>query len=372
MFLFKRSVVSEILSNAGVVFSTLLIVWLSVLLARLLAQAATGAIGADLVLGISAFSSITALPIILIVSLFISVITTVSRNYREQEMFVWFTSGVSLVDWIKPVLRIAVPVSVLIAILTIVTSPWAYLQIEEYKQRYAQRSDFSKVVEGQFLETDGGNRVFFIEPSTNNKHQFGRIFAREVKEEWIGILNADYGDFVTNYETGERFIELGPGTRYDIRVGTPEFRASKFNSVTMNINRKSAYTDEQIRNQALDKIKARPFTKLIEDNNSRSDSQILWRLSLPIAALNLALLAIPLGSVNPRMGKSADVFMAALVGMLYMNLLNVMRGWVASEQINLWLGIISVNGLFTALAVFLFWYKVRIRKPKKSHEHSTV
>ncbi|ASY30252.1 LPS export ABC transporter permease LptF [Taylorella equigenitalis] len=372
MILFKRSVVSEILNNAGVVFSTLLIVWLSVLLARLLAQAASGIIGPDLVLGISAFSSITALPIILIVSLFISIITTVSRNYREQEMYVWFTTGVSLVDWIKPVLRIAIPVSVVIAILTIVTSPWAYLQIEEYRQRYAQRSDFSKIVQGQFLETDGGARVFFIEPSENNNHEFGKIFAREVTEEWISILNADYGDFKTNFETGERYIELGSGTRYDIRIGTPEFRASKFSSVTMNINQKNSYTEEQIRTRALEKIKARPFTQLIKDNNSRSDSQILWRLSLPLAALNLALLGIPLGSVNPRMGKSADIFMAALVGMLYMNLLNVMRGWVAAEQIGLWTGFVLVNGLFSALAVFLFWYKLRIRKPKKHNEYSAI
>ncbi len=55
MSLFKRSVVAEILSHAGVVFSTLIIVWLSVLLVRLLGEAAAGTIGADVVIAISAF-----------------------------------------------------------------------------------------------------------------------------------------------------------------------------------------------------------------------------------------------------------------------------------------------------------------------------
>src|SRR3546814_473242 len=93
MSLFKRSVVSEIMSHAGVVFSTLLVVWLSVLLVRLLGEAANGNIGANVVFGLAAFSSITALPVILSVSLFIAVLTTVTRNFRESEMVVWFASG---------------------------------------------------------------------------------------------------------------------------------------------------------------------------------------------------------------------------------------------------------------------------------------
>src|SRR5690625_2396320 len=130
MSLFKRSVVAEILSHGGVVVSTLMVVWLSVLLVRLLGDAASGDIGADVVLGLATFSSITALPVILSVSLFIAVLTTVTRSYRESEMVVWFASGLSLADWVRPVLRCAVPVAIVIAILTTLASPWAYRQIE--------------------------------------------------------------------------------------------------------------------------------------------------------------------------------------------------------------------------------------------------
>src|SRR3546814_6134744 len=108
MSLFKRSVVSEISSHAGVVFSTLLVVWLSVLLVRLLGEAANGSIGADVVFGLATFSSITALPVILAVSLFIAVLTTVTRNFRESEMVVWFASGLSLKVWVGQVWRCAV------------------------------------------------------------------------------------------------------------------------------------------------------------------------------------------------------------------------------------------------------------------------
>src|SRR3546814_9658373 len=78
--------------------------------------------GSDVVLGLAAFSTITALPTVLAVSLFIAVLTTVTRNYRESEMVVWFASGLSLADWLRPVLRVAVPVAGLVAVLTLVRS----------------------------------------------------------------------------------------------------------------------------------------------------------------------------------------------------------------------------------------------------------
>ena len=106
-----RHLAGALLIIAPLVFSTLVVVWLSVLLVRLLGEAAGGAIGADVVLGLAAFSTITALPTILTVSLFIAVLTTVTRSYRESEMVVWFASGLSLSDWVRPVLRLAVPVA---------------------------------------------------------------------------------------------------------------------------------------------------------------------------------------------------------------------------------------------------------------------
>src|SRR5690625_4138719 len=144
MSLFRRSVISEILSHGGVVLSTLIIVWLSVLIVRLLGDAASGQIGAEVVLGLAVFSSITALPVILSVSLFIAVLTTVTRSFRESEMVVWFSSGLSLTNWIRPILYCAIPLSLIIATLTLYGAPWAYRQIAEYHQRYELRSDLSK------------------------------------------------------------------------------------------------------------------------------------------------------------------------------------------------------------------------------------
>lgn len=367
MSLFKRSVISEIISHTGVVFSTLIIVWLSILLVRLLNDAVQGVIGADIVIGIAALSTITALPIILTVTLFIAVIITISRNYSQSEMVVWFSSGQALTKWISPVLWVTLPGVLLIATLSIYLSPWAYGQIEEYKQRYALRSDVSKVVKDQFFETNKGTRVFFIEDSAevspDGSEVTGRVFARVVDGEWMSLITAKNAKF-SNGPDGEKFIDLGPGTRYDQRLLKPQFRVVGFDSFRYRIENNKKETAESIRDSVNAKLKARPFAYLMTDHDAKSNAQVMWRVSIPIAALILVLMAIPMSTVNPRGGRSLNLIIAGLIAMLYMNLINVSKGWIANEQIGFIVGLVGINLLAALLCFYLYWRRTRIRLPK--------
>lgn len=353
------------MSHAGVVFSTLLVVWLSVLLVRLLGEAANGTIGANVVFGLATFSSITALPVILSVSLFIAVLTTVTRNFRESEMVVWFASGLSLKDWVGPVLRCAVPVAVVIAVLTLMASPWAYRQISEYRQRYEQRSDLSKVTAGQFIETEDGARVFFAEEPTRPGEEMGNVIARVIDPEWLSVITAESAR-IQNEKNGDRFLVLSEGHRYDLKPGKPDFRMIDFERYGFRLESKaSASSIDAVRQMAESEIKARPTAQLFTDDNDNARSQIMWRLALPLAALNLALLAIPLGAVNPRLGRSGDFLIAGLVGLLYMNLINLSRGWIGKGQLSFGVGVWLIHALFTALMMYMMWRKLRVKAPKE-------
>lgn len=371
MSLFKRSVVSEILSHAGVVVSTLLVVWLSVLLVRLLGEAANGSIGADVVIGLATFSSITALPVILSVSLFIAVLTTITRNFRESEMVVWFASGLSLRDWIGPVLRVAIPFAVIIALLTLMASPWAYRQISEYRQRYEQRSDLSKVSAGQFIETNGGERVFFTEEPDEAGEEIGNIIARVHDKEWLSLITAESAA-IQEEANGDRFLVLSQGHRYDLQPGKPIFRMVEFDRYGVRLESDAEQSSpEAVRARAEQGIKARPTLALFTDGTDDADSQIMWRLALPLAALNLALLAIPLGAVNPRLGRSGDILIAGLVGLLYMNLINLSRGWIGTGRLDFHIGVWLVHALFAGLMAWMMWRKLRVRAPRKPRRRAS-
>lgn len=365
MSLFKRAVISEILSHVGVVLSTLLIVWASVLLVRLLGEAAGGNIGAEVVISLAVFSSITALPVILTVSLFIAVLSTVTRSFRESEMVVWFTSGLSLRDWISPILRCAVPMAVLIGLITFYAAPWAYRQVSEYRQRYELRSDLSKVTVGQFIETEGGARVFFTEAPERPEDELGQVVARVLDDEgWVNVITAESAHIETA-ENGDRFLVLNQGQRYDILPGQTQLRLVSFDSYGVRLESKDDQSSpENIRANAEQQIKGRPTDQLISDQTPKSWAQIMWRLALPLAVINLCLLAIPLGAVNPRLGKSGDVLLAGLIGLLYMNLINLSRGWIANGTLSFGIGVWAVHALFFGLMVYLFWQRLRLKAPK--------
>jgi lipopolysaccharide export system permease protein len=366
MYLFKRSVVSEITTHAGVVFSTLLVVWLSVLLVRLLGEAAGGAIGADVVLGLATFSTITALPTILAVALFIAVLTTVSRNYRESEMVVWFASGLSLVNWLRPVLQVAIPVSALVMVLTIVASPWAHRQIGQYRERYESRSDLSKVTAGQFAESGDGSRVFFVEEPVQPTDEFSSIIARAIEPEWLSVLTANSAHS-ENTPNGDRFLVLERGHRYDFKPGTAEIRFINFDQYGLRLESKAGSDSlEKIRLAAERSSKARSTLQLVRDNTDTSWSQIMWRVSLPIAALNLALLAVPLGAVNPRLGRSGELLIAGLIGLLYMNLINLSRAWIDGGKLSFGIGVWAIHAVVALFTACLLLHRLRVKVPKQS------
>ncbi len=364
MSLFKRSVVSEIFNHSSVVLSTLIVVWLSVILVRLLGEAAAGRIGSDVVIGLATFTTIAALPIILTVSLFIGVLTTVTRNYRESEMVVWFSSGLSLLNWINPIARVAVPVSMLIAFLTLFATPWANLQIEEYRARYELRSDLSKITPGKFLETENGGRVFFVEEGATDDGTLGQVFMRLIDPEWLVLVTASSARTVTE-KNGDRFLVLEQGHRYDLKPGTPEMRLAEFDAFGVRIeNKDGPQSLDNARNKARDNRRARSTALLLSDKELNSWGQIMWRLALPLAALNLALMALPLGAVNPRIGRSGDLLIAGLVAMLYLNLINLSQGWILSGKLPFSIGVWLVHAVFGACAAALLWHRLRIKAPK--------
>ena len=364
MSLFKRSVVSEITSHGGVVFSTLLIVWVSVLLVRLLGEAAAGNIGANVVMGLAALSTITAMPVILLVSLFIAVLTTVTRNYRESEMVVWFASGLSLTDWLKPVLTVAVPVAIATAWFTTVAAPWSYRQIGEYRDRYEQRSDLAKVTAGQFAESEGGKRVFFAEDPAKPGQGLGVVFARLIDPEWHSVITA-HSAHTEVMPNGDRFVVLDKGHRYDLKPGTPEIRLVNFEHYGLRLESRSSKDPvAQAKAKAESSSKARTTEQLVTDNTPDSWSQVMWRISMPLAALNLALLAIPLGAVNPRLGRSGDLLIAGLVAMLYMNLINLSRAWIGDAKISFGVGVWAIHALVLGFFALLLMHRLRVKAPK--------
>ena len=77
-----------------------------------------------------------------------------------------------------------------------------------------------------------------------------------------------------------------------------------------------------------------------------------------MSALVLALLALPLSAVNPRSGRVANVMTALFLFFLYINLINIFQAWVANENVNPWLGMVSVHLAMVVVLILLLYRRI--------------
>ena len=350
--IFYWALVREFAGMGLLIFSILLGIVVFTQLIRFLGESVSGLLAVDGILVMLGFSALNYLPVLLSISLFLSVLVTLSRCYRDSEMVVWFSSGVGLTRWIRPVLGYALPVVALIAFFSLVLSPWAMSKADEYKRRLDSRDDVSAATPGAFRESKQADRVFFLEDVDAEKKRVGNIFVQSVQNGKDGTMVAKEG-FQETAANGDRFLVLLNGTRYEGVPGQANYRIAEFERYAMRIE------PVELR-QELPNRKANSTLYLLENPDSWNMAELEWRIGLPLSALILALLAIPLSYVNPRAGRSLNLISALVIYMFYNNMISVTNSWVGLQKIGVMTGLWGIHLLMFAVMLVLFYHRVSV------------
>src|SRR5258708_23885633 len=163
------------------------------MLILMLGKAAVGDILPEAVLGISWLGILTYLPVLLGIAVFIAVLLALTRSYRDSEMTVWFTSGLSLGAWVKPVLQFALPVAVVCALLSLVLSPWSLAQSVVYQSLLETRDEVSSITPGIFRESRNADRVFFVDKLSEADAVVNNVFVQSTQNGRLGVMVARSG-----------------------------------------------------------------------------------------------------------------------------------------------------------------------------------
>jgi lipopolysaccharide export system permease protein len=358
MGIFQRALISEFAGNGLLVFSVLLGIIVISQLIRLLSEAVNGKVAVDGVLALLGFSAMNYLPVLLSISLFISILLTISRCYRDSEMVVWFSSGIGLSRWIKPVLWYAVPVVALIALLSLVLTPWALLKADEYKNNLESRDDVAVATPGMFRESKQADRIYFVENVDVNSNHISNIFVQTQQGEKFSTMVAKQA-LQQISSNGERFLVLLNGTRYEGIPGQRDYNIVEFERYSMRI-------DSVPVKQSEPQMRMMTTLALWEKPTSWNLSEIHWRIGLPISALLLALLSIPLSYVNPRAGRSLNLVMALVLYMLYSNLISVSNTWVGQGKVPAMIGMWGIHILMLMITVLMFYRRMTLFSTQRS------
>jgi lipopolysaccharide export system permease protein len=292
------------------------------------------------------FNALSLLPILLSLTLFITVLLELTRSWRDSEMMIWLNSGLALTSWIKPVLIFAAPLVLVIAVLSFFISPWAAQMSEQYRSRIDSRDDISRVQPGAFGESRNRERVFFVESIAGDKQTVQNVFVNAIQHKRTGVIMSKRG-FSEYAPNGDRFLVLLSGRRYEGTPGEADFRTMEFERYATRIQTKEG--DEPVATH-----KSTSTLGLIENPTRVNLGELLWRIGMPVSALVLALLAIPLSFVNPRAGRSVNLLFALLLYMLYSNLLSVSQARVAQGKLAFGIGWWLVHAVMLTVLLALF------------------
>ncbi len=347
--LFHSTLRKDLARNFVATLVILITIVMTVILIRTLGQASRGSVNPSEVLLVMGFSVLSQITTIVTLSLFIAVVSTLSRMYSDSEMVIWFSSGQGLASFAKPLLRFAWPVLLIIVLLGLFAWPWSNLQIQELKQRFEQRNDLERVSPGQFQESAGGKRVFFIDKDSPDQRFGNHVFVSSIDKGIESVTTAQQGriEMVGN----ERFLMLAKGQQWMTDIQSGETRLTQFEHYEILID-----DDVMPANSGLSSRVTGSWS-LLQNPSPENLGELGWRIGLGLAAINLVLLALAVSAINPRVGRSYHLSLALFIFMAYYNLLSVGQSWVASGRVSFVPFLLALHGgVFLAA---LTWIAVR-------------
>lgn len=356
--LYRRTLTREMGLTAGAVLTVLIAIALVVLFIRLLGDVARGELANEAVFTFLGFSLLHFLPVLMTIALFAGVLLPLSRMWRDSEMVIWFGAGLSLTQWLRPVLSFALPLTAVIFLLTVALNPWAQTKKNEYRQDLRSRSESSVIAPGLFAESGGGERVYYVEALNPLTGIVRNVFMQSRIDGQLGLVVAREGSH-TELPDGSRYLVFKDGRRYEGTPGRLDYRVIEFERYWMRLDPVLAGRVEPgVRQASLD--------KLLPDPSPEARAELLWRFGVPLSALVLAVMAVPLSFVNTRAHRSYGLLMALLLYFVYNNLLSLAQAWVSQSKLDATIGIVTPHLIMLAATAALFYWRMRTRPWRRS------
>lgn len=340
--LFHSSIRRELARSFGATLVVLFTIVLTILLIRTLGLASQGSVNPEEIMLVLGYTVLGRMPTILTLALFIAIVFTLSRMYRDSEMIIWFASGRSLGGFLGPVMRFAWPILIVITLMVFLVWPWANGQIDELRTRFERRGDLERVTPGQFQESSNGRRVFFIDKNTTDGTEGRNIF--------VSSTEADGRESIVSARSGrvawigeQQYLLLSNGQRLETDANQ-HLQVSEFEEYGTQIGASA------LAGAGGEPLKSRSLWALLQSPDPASRGELGWRVGMALTALNFVLIALATTAGNPRAGRGGNLFFTLFAFVVYYNLLNIGQSWVSRGEFGLLPMMLSLHGGVFVLA----------------------
>ncbi len=354
--LIDRYLLQEVFKALFAILLILLLVLVSHSFIVFLQQVAVGEVSADVVFQLLGLQVFRYLARLIPPAFFFAVLYAVGRMYRDSEMIALESCGVGGLRIFRSILLAGLPVSLLVAWLSMGVQPWSSQLIARIiSGQTGQSVELAGVSPGRFNEYSKGDLVFYVESISESDHRMHNIFVQTRQGDDLGLVTAVTGFQRVDPETGDRFLVLEDGFRYKGQPGRADYVVSEFGAYALRIGEVVPTVGNRPRNSL-------PTHVLLASPDIYDRSEFQYRLSPALGVLAFALLSLPLSRSLPRQGPFGRLALAFLIYTIYLSLQGVSENWMKDQVTPAWLGMWWVHLSMGILALVMLlpdhvWYR---------------
>lgn len=354
MSIIQRYLLREVSLAFGAVMFVLLLVYMSNRFVRFLAQAAAGDISADIVLRLVMYKTLVGLVLLLPLSLFVAILLALGRLHRDSEIVALTAGGVGLGRITLTLATASFGLAVVTAILSFHISPRVATLQAELIERSRGDVQLSGIYPGRFQSFSGGEQVVYAERLEPGRQALSRVFAHVLQPETEYVFVAERAYLTFDVDGGNRYIVMENGHRHSGVPGRRDYVVTQF-------VRHAVLLGESSDEAGYRRLETYATSQLLDAGGAAHLAEYHWRLSMPIALIVLAVMAVPLSYTSPRQGRYARLFAGVLIYFLYSNAIGVAQKLLEREQMPMWLGIWPVHLLALAATAALMLRQPGVR-----------
>ncbi len=342
----QRTFVREVLQTLAAVLAILVSIFMVVRVVSILRDAVEGNAPLDSVFTLLALKLVANVDVIIPLVFYVSVLLVQNRWTRDHELIVIQACGAGIKTFLRPALTLVALVGLLTAAFSLYLGPLSSEIAQNIEQNFRNRSDIAGVVPGVFSESKGGQGVYFVESYDEELKQYRDVFVYNtgVKE---GVVVANNGFKTVDQITGDEFLVLKDGTRYEGNPGEPDYGVLNFKTYALRLKQHEDKTYEL-------PVKAYPTPVLLRSKHRTAIGELHWRIAHVIAIPIMAIMALSFSTVMYRRARLPGMLVALVTYFIYLNFLGFGIAMIRKGQIDAHWGLYIVHAIFALIAIWRF------------------
>ncbi len=338
-----RYILKEVVKVFLAVLGTVMLIVISMLFLRTLEQVNTGALGSDLVLRFMGLQVARDISSLIPPVFFISVLMTLGRMARDSELIAFAACGLGPVQTYRSLFYAAIPIAILTAWFSFYLRPIVVGDMQELRERQKDQAyQISGLKAGRFYQQGDGKITVYVE-EIQDDGKLRNIFLHDRREDQMKLILSDEGMLRRDQDSGEQFVTLLEGRRYDGTPGRADYAIGKFERYNLRIEPKEL---DDFRTYKRASFSTR---ELVGSQDLKDRAELQYRFSSPLAIITLTLLTVPLTTKSPRQRGAWRTFVAFLTYFSFFNLQRVAANWYETGATPEWLGSLWYQALILLL-----------------------